>query len=81
MPAPLDMTGSLASSFYVSRGVTGRGSGRHAVPKREVNKEVWMIYAFVKRQFSGLRQPMLISRKLSAIDDVEEVSVMMGTPG
>ncbi|MGX2009983.1 acyl-CoA synthetase FdrA, partial [Enterobacter asburiae] len=40
-----------------------------------------MIYAFVKKgSFQDSVSLMLISRKLSAIDDVEEVSVMMGTP-
>ena len=40
-----------------------------------------MIYAFVEKgSFQDSVSLMLISRKLSAIDDVEEVSVMMGTP-
>lgn len=40
-----------------------------------------MIYAFVKKgSFQDSVSLMLISRKLSTIDDVDEVSVMMGTP-
>lgn len=39
-----------------------------------------MIHAFIKRSFQDSVSLMLISRKLSESPNVEEISVMMGTP-